>query len=216
MYNMTMVIYEKTGGWKENNMIVWFKALSPAPELAGWKPFIENQWFRKHFMLFVYCFMVFVFIITGQFTGQIYRGQEMIFSQWIPIEVLLKISTALYFVVLYALLYLCHEIIHIIVIYNLGDISITHSGIFLWIHTNAVLSKKRFWFFMSLPILVLSLMPFIFSFILQGYLKLLFVHLGLVNLMIASSDFINSVLILLKPNDSWFCRGFYKVGGKEI
>lgn len=197
-------------------MIVSFKALSPDKERKDWKPFIGNSWFRNHFMLFVYCFMLFLFIITRQVGSRIYPVQEKLFSQWIQTERLLKISTALYFVLLYGLLYLCHEVIHILVIYKKGDISITHRGIFLWINTNAVLSKKRFWFFMSLPILVLSVLPFILSCFLHGYIKLLFVHLGLVNLMIASSDCINSVLILLKPNGAWFCRGFYKVSTKEI
>lgn len=197
-------------------MIVWFKTLNPDKELEDWKPFIRNPWLRSHFMLFVYCFMLFLFIITRQVGSQIYPAQEKLFFQWVQTESLLKISTALYFVLLYGVLYLCHEVIHILVIYKKGDISITHRGIFLWINTNAILSKKRFWFFMSLPILVLSVLPFILSCLLYGYLKLLFVHLGLVNLIIASSDCINSVLILLKPKDTRFCRGFYKVSTKEI
>lgn len=191
-------------------MIIWFKNLNLDKELTDWKPFIKNNWFRDHFMLFVYSLMFVLFIITRCFGSHIYNVQRAIFSQWFQKEFLLKVSCIVYFIVLYILLYLCHEFFHIITIYNKGDISITHSGIFLWIHTNAILSKKHFWIFMTLPILVLSVIPFILYWFVSGYVQILFLHLGFVNLIIASSDCINSALILLKPNGAVFCRGFYR------
>lgn len=195
---------------REVTMIIWFKNLTLDKELIGWKPFIKNNWFRSHFMLSVYGLMFVWFIITRWFGSQIYRVQRGIFSQWFQNEILLTVSCIVFFIVLYVLLYLCHEVLHIITIYRKGDISITHSGIFLWIHTNAILSKKRFWIFMTLPILVLSVIPFILCWFVSGYIQLVLFHFGLVNLIIASSDCINSVLILLKPNGAVFCRGFYR------
>ena len=42
-----------------------------------------------------------------------------------------------------------------------------------------------------------------------------FLYIAWSNAIIASSDIINSPLILLKPNDSVFCRGYYKTGMKR-
>ncbi|WP_420808478.1 DUF3267 domain-containing protein [Clostridium manihotivorum] len=116
-----------------------------------------------------------------------------------------------YTVVVIALIFIVHELLHIIVIYKKDNISFTHSGLFFWINTNAILSKMEFWFYMTLPIIGLSLVPFIISiFVSTGYLKSFMLFIAWVNLIIASSDIINSILILIKPNNTLFCRGYYR------
>ena len=97
-----------------------------------------------------------------------------------------------------------------IVIYKAGDISITHSGIFLWITSGAFLNKLRFFVFMSLPFIGLTVVPVILCCFLSGKAEDIVVYGAWVNSMIAGSDIINSVLIATKPNNTLFYRGYYK------
>ena len=73
------------------------------------------------------------------------------------------------------------------------------------------MSKKRFWMFMSLPLLVLTviplcLLPFTKGVIFEGMLYVLWI-----NAIIAGVDIINSVLIAIKPAKAVFYRGYYKI-----
>ena len=176
-------------------MILWFRHL-PQVNLDSleWTPFIKNIWFREHYMKCVYLLQVVLLCIPFYFsTG---------FSQ---------IHTfALIFIGF--LVFILHECLHILVIKQKGDISLTFSGIFFWINTNAVLSKVRFWFFMSLPFVVLSVVPAILWFYVSGDLKLILLFISWFNTLISASDIINSVLIALKPKNTLFCRGYVRVG----
>ena len=107
--------------------------------------------------------------------------------------------------------FLIHESLHILVINKKGDISLTFRGTFFWLHTNAILSKTRFWVFMSLPLIVLSVVPAIVSFYVTGNIKSFLLFVCWINLLISSSDIINSFLIVIKPKNSVFCRGYYRV-----
>ncbi|WP_213621274.1 DUF3267 domain-containing protein [Paenibacillus sp. J22TS3] len=174
-------------------MIVWFRHL-PQVDLDGaeWKPFIQNPWFRNHFMKFVY-FIMAAFIIG--FIGLLeFSGVT---------------NVPLGLIVLFV--FIIHEVLHILVIYTKGDISLTFSGIFFWLNTDAVLSKRRFWVFMSLPFIGLSVIPAAASLFVSGHPQSLLLIISWVNLIISSSDLVNSCLILLKPNKSEFCRGCYRV-----
>ncbi len=102
--------------------------------------------------------------------------------------------------------FLMHEVLHILVINNKGDISLTFRGLYFWLNTNAILSKKRFLVFMSLPFIVLSVIPAITSFFVSDDIKSLILFISWINLIISSSDIVNSFLILIKPNKSVFCR----------
>lgn len=103
--------------------------MKPLPEgtidTSEWNPFIKNQWFRNHFMYFVYCFQVVLVMISS------------VYGVWNFSNVLLKF-------ILFISTYLIHELLHVAVIYKAGDISLTHSGIFFWITSGAVLSKLCF------------------------------------------------------------------------
>ncbi|UNK21403.1 DUF3267 domain-containing protein [Paenibacillus sp. N3/727] len=114
-------------------------------------------------------------------------------------------------ILIFIFVFIIHEILHILVINNKGDISLTFRGIFFWLNTNAVLSKKRFWVFMSLPFIILTIIPVIASFFISGDIKSLILFISWINLIISSSDIVNSFLILIKPNKSVFCRGYYQV-----
>ena len=71
------------------------------------------------------------------------------------------------------------------------------------------MSKKRFWLFMTLPLLVLTLIPiFVLPFI-SGVTFEVLMYILWINTIIAGSDIINSILIAMKPANVKFCRGYY-------
>lgn len=71
------------------------------------------------------------------------------------------------------------------------------------------MSKKRFWLFMTLPLLVLTLIPiFVLPFI-SGVTFEVLMYILWINAIIAGSDIINSILIAMKPANVKFCRGYY-------
>ena len=80
---------------------------------------------------------------------------------------------------------------YVIVIKKKGDISLTCSGIF-WLNTNAILSKIRFWIFMSLPFIVLSVVPAVISFYISGNIKSIILFICWINAIISASDIYNS------------------------
>ncbi|MBE1553807.1 DUF3267 domain-containing protein [Sporosarcina limicola] len=175
-------------------MIVWFRHLPQiSMDLLEWIPFIKNNWFRKHFMKFVYLLQIIIFL-TACF-----------FNTWFP-------SINLFALILIGIfVFIIHEVLHILVISKKGDISLTFRGTYFWLHTNAVLSKMRFLVFMSLPLLVLSGVPAIMSFYVSGNLKAILLFITWLNLWISGSDIINSFLIAIKPKNAVFCRGYYRV-----
>lgn len=174
-------------------MILWFQNLPQfSLDLSEWKPFIQNNWFRRHYMKFVYL-LQFTFFLAPWF------GVRFTHITKFPLILII------FFV------FIIHEILHILVINNKGDISLTFRGIFFWLNTNAILSKKRFWVFMSLPFIVLSVIPAITSFFVSGNIKSLILFISWINLIISSSDIVNLYLIIIKPNKSVFCRGYYLV-----
>ena len=175
-------------------MIVWFRHLPQiSMDLLEWNPFIENNWFRKHYMKFVYLLQITIFLMSR------------FFDVWSsPIN-----TFALIFIGIFV--FIIHECLHILVINKKGDISLTFRGIFFWLHTNAVLSKTRFWIFMSLPLIALSVVPAIVSFNVSGNIKSILLFVSWLNLLISSSDIINSFLIAIKPKNSVFCGGYYRV-----
>ncbi|GGG88742.1 DUF3267 domain-containing protein [Paenibacillus radicis (ex Gao et al. 2016)] len=173
-------------------MILWFRHLPEADlDIMEWKPFISNDWFRHHFMKFVYLLMAVSFLAPS------WLGENLALTNFPLIPIILVI-------------FIVHEALHIVVIKNKGDISLTFRGIFFWMNTNAILSKMRFWIFMSLPFIALSVVPLIISFFVSGDIKSLLLFISWVNLIISSSDIINSVLILIKPNKTVYCRGYYR------
>lgn len=175
-------------------LIIWFRHLpQKSMDLSEWTPFIQNNWYRKHYMKFIYLLQIIIILIPYFFrTG---FSHINIFS--------LTIIGIFVFII--------HECLHIFVIYKKGDISLTFSGIFFWLNTNAILSKARFWVFMSLPFILLSVVPAIISFYVLGNVKLILLFVSWINTFISSSDIINSLLIAIKPKNTFFCRGYYRV-----
>ncbi|QWC23515.1 DUF3267 domain-containing protein [Bacillus haikouensis] len=179
-------------------MIIWFRHLPQKRlDLSVWTPFIQNNWYRKHYMKFVYVLQILIFLIPVFFpTG------------FTTIDTFLLIIIGI-------LVFIIHECLHILVIRNKGDISLTFSGMFFWLNTNAILSKARFWLFMSLPFLVLTVVPVTLSFYVSGNVKLILLFVGWINTLISSSDIINSLLITIKPRNTDFCRGYYRCRGSD-
>lgn len=175
-------------------MIIWFRHLPQiSMDLVEWTPFIKNDWFRKNFMKFVYLLQIIIFLMS------------LFFDVWsVPIDTFALILIGIF-------VFIIHESLHIVVINKKGDISLTFRGIFFWLHTNAVLSKTRFWIFMSLPLIGLSVVPAIVSFYVSGNIKSILLFVSWINLWISSSDIINLFLIVIKPKNSVFCRGYYRV-----
>ncbi|MED3572635.1 DUF3267 domain-containing protein [Cytobacillus praedii] len=162
-------------------------------DLSEWTPFIRNHWLRTHYVKFVYLLQVILFLIPYFIRG------------WFPP------LTAFVLFLIGIFVFILHETLHIIVINKKGDISLTFSGIFFWLHTNAILSKRRFWAFMSLPFMALSVVPFIVSFYLSEDIKSILLFVSWINAVISASDIINSFLIAIKPKNSVFCRGYYRM-----
>ena len=49
-------------------MILWFRHLPQiSMNLLEWIPFIQNTWFRKHYMKFVYLLQITIFLISHYF-----------------------------------------------------------------------------------------------------------------------------------------------------
>ena len=46
-------------------MILWFRHLPKiSMDLSEWTPFIQNNWFRKHYLKFVYLLQITIFLIS--------------------------------------------------------------------------------------------------------------------------------------------------------
>lgn len=172
-------------------MIYFFKPLPPSDmDFTDYQPFIKNEWFRKHFMKFVYVLqlvLVVVSIILGVWN----------FSNWF-----IKI-------IIFSMVFIIHELLHVLVVYRIGDISLTHSGIFFWLNSSAIMSKKRFWLFMTLPLLVLTIIPILLLPLVGDFVFKVLEYILWINAIIAGSDIINSILIAIKPSNAKFCRGYY-------
>ena len=111
------------------------------------------------------------------------------------------------------MVFVIHELLHILVAYKTGDISVTCSGMSLWISSNAIMSKHRYWLFIALPLIVLTIIPIFLSLII-GFPSETLKYIAWINAIIASSDIINSILIAIQPSNSKFCRGYYIAGNQ--
>ncbi len=174
-------------------MIKWVTKLPEAEiDYTKYKPFIRNEWFRKHYMWFVYALMFLILI---------------------PVSFMTTLMNDIPFLLRLALIlpvFLIHEFLHILVVFKIGNIYLTHSGIFFWLHSDAHMSKIRFWIFMTLPFLVLTVLPLIINFFNTGSFAPYIAYIAWINSIMASSDILNSMLILIKPQGSIFYRGYYK------
>lgn len=174
-------------------MIKWVTKL-PETEIDTneYKPFIKNEWFRKHYMWFVYALMFLILIPVSLLTTSM-NSIPFLFRLGLILPV-----------------FLIHEILHILVVFKIGDIYLMHSGIFFWLHSDAHMSKIHFWIFMTLPFLVLTIFPLIIKIFYKGTFVPYLDYIAWINAIMASSDILNSMLILIKPYNSVFYHGYYK------
>ena len=174
-------------------MIYWNKEL---PKLninySEYEPFIGNEWLRKKYMYFTYGIMVVLFVLA-LITGGLSAGNLLIR------------------VLIFPFVYVIHEFLHIIIVFQKGDIYLNYfGGIYLWLTPDIELPKRRFWLYMTLPLLVLTGLTGIGSLFSSGAIKEYLCYIAWLNAIIAGSDIINSVLIMIKPVDSRFYRGYYR------
>ena len=175
-------------------MIYWVKTQPQADiDHSEYKPFIRNDWFRNHYMFFAYGLMALLTVLFFA-TGAVKA-----------IRSLLRLPV-------FVLVFLVHESLHMLVVYRIGDIYLSHSGLFFWMQPHARMSKGRFFLFMTLPLFMLTVVPAVLLLPDTGALRPYLLYIAWSNAIIASSDIINAVLIPLKPNDSVFYRGYYKTG----
>ena len=173
-------------------MIYWVKTPPPADiDYNEYKPFIRNDWFRKNYMWFAYGLMA-LLMATGWFIPGI-RGISM------------RIRLALVIPV-----FVIHELLHFLIVFRIGNVSLTHSGIYFWMHSDAHMSKGRFWLFVSLPLVTLTFVPALSAPAFSGPVRSCLAYIAWLNAVIAGSDIINSALILIKPWKAVFWRGYYK------
>lgn len=174
-------------------MIKWVTKL-PETEIDTneYKPFIKNQWFRKHYMWFAYALMFLLILPVSLLT-----------TSMNDIPFLLRLGMIIP-------VFLIHELLHVLVVFRIGDIYLTHSGLFFWLRSDAHMSKIRFLIFMSLPFLALSVLPLVIKLFYTGPLVPYISYIAWINSIMASSDILNSMLILIKPRNSVFWRGYYK------
>lgn len=64
---------------------------------------------------------------------------------------------------------------------------------------------------MSLPIVVLLVVPAVMSFFVLGNIKSIMLFICWLNTFISASDIYNSILIAIKPKNAVFCNGYYQV-----
>ena len=179
-------------------MFYWMKPLPEAEiDYDNYKPFIRNDWFRKNFMWFVYLLQAVLVIMS------------IFFGVW-------KFSNVFIKFIVFMMVYLVHELLHISVVWRIGDISLTHSGIFFWLNSSAKMSKMRFLLFMSMPLLILSIVPTIITLFSDGAVFQYMRYIAWINAIIAGADIINTFLIIIKPRNSVFYRGFYKIEKKKM
>ncbi len=173
-------------------MIYWMKPLPPAEIDTGeYKPFIRNDWFRKNYMWFAYGLMA-LLMAAGWFIPGI-RGISMRIRLTLVIPV-----------------FVIHELLHFLIVFRIGNVSLTHSGIYFWMHSDAHMSKGRFWLFVSLPLVTLTFVPALSAPAFSGPVRSYLAYVAWLNAVIAGSDIINSALILIKPRKAVFWRGYYK------
>ena len=173
-------------------MIYWNK---PIPYLNidfdQYIPFIKNKWFRKHYMWFAYGLMIILYLIAYFCHG--FRAGNLFIR-----------------ILIFLIVYLVHESLHILSVCRKGDIYLSHSGLYFWLTPDFGLTKWRFWIFMTLPLIVLTGMTAVGSIFVPDGIRSYLVYIAWINAIIAGSDLINSLLIIIKPPKTVFYRGYYK------
>ena len=113
--------------------------------------------------------------------------------------------------IIFVLVLAVHELLHMLVIYKIGDISVTFSALFVMVHSTATMSKKRYWLFVTLPLLVLTVIPIFILPFTDGVAFKLIRFIVWLNMCQSSFDIINSILVAIKPSSAIFNRGYYMI-----
>jgi len=186
-------------------MIYWFQNLPLPLYNDKWEPVITHKWLRENFMPTAYLLQFVLFVLFMIYV----RGYLPKVIGSVPV-VQIPINRNMSYILIIAI-FIIHEILHIAVIFHKGDFSITFSNLYIWITTNAELSKFRYFIFVFLPLLILTVIPFIISLFFYNNLTYVIRIFAFFNLIISSADILNTIFILPKPNKAIFCRGMYYI-----
>ena len=193
-------------------MIYWFKNL-PIKSFDDniWKSIIPYKRLRENFMVAAYLLQFALFVIFMIYVRS-YTPNHDINMQSLSYKMLNYVSNhkSIIYISLIAMV-IIHEMLHIAVIFNKGDFSITFKYLYFWITTNAELSKICYFTFAFLPLFILSIIPFIISLFIFNDLAFIIRIVAFLNLIVSSADIINIVFILSKPNRAIFCQGMYYI-----
>ena len=115
----------------------------------------------------------------------------------------------------FAAVFLVHESLHILAVHSCRDIYMTRRGLYFWLQPDMEMSKGRFFLFMSLPLLVLTVLPALLAFFVSGPAGAWLKWIAWINAIIAGSDIINTVLIPFKPRGAKFYWEYYRTGNRQ-
>jgi len=83
-------------------MMYFFQPLPPSDtDFSNYRPFIKNEWFRKHFMKFVYVLQATLILIS------------VALGVWIFSNIFVRI-------VVFVIVYVSHELLHILAVYDIA------------------------------------------------------------------------------------------------
>jgi len=179
----------------EISMIYWFIELPPKPfddNIKIWKLVIPYKWLRECFMAVVYLLQfVLVIVLMTYIRNYTPKYDYDINSQSVILiyKIFSYISnhrSIIYITII--TMPVIHELLHIAVIFNKGDFSITFKHFFFWITSNAEMSKFRYFTFTFLPLFILAGIPFILSFFAFNTLAFIFRVIALYNLIISTAS----------------------------
>ena len=202
-------------------MIYWFKYMPekiiqiPKDELF---PVIKNEWVRKNYNLLANSLAIFICIAIYLFFRDDLANIARISLNVMPFSLDTtggKILSVVIFVSIFALITLVisviHELLHMAVVYGKDDMSVTLSKWGIFVTTNADLSKTQKFIVVSLPLIVLTVIPFIISFFMPSDIAGVVRYFAGFNFAFSAYDIITISQIISKPKNAVFWRGMYYI-----
>ena len=176
-------------------MIYWFKNMPPKlTEFDDWVPLLQNDFLKKNHILIAQGLGVIILLL----------GIKTMFSTAVELFNQILIPIIIFILLL-------HESLHVLPVIKYGDISLNIKSGFFWVKTNAELSKKHQILYLSLPLIILSVIPLFLALFFSEQLKFLLIFISFINIACSTSDILNLFYVISKPNNSIFCMGNYRL-----
>lgn len=198
-------------------MIYWFKYM-PEKIIQNKTlfPVVKNEWLRKNNILLGNILSIIIFIALKRFYikgARIFATAiiKMFSTQIIEKEVLVISIFIGFMIISIIFIVIIHELLHMIVVLGKDDMSVTFSKGVIWVNTNADLSKIRQFIFISLPLIVLTVIPIFISFFVSDDIADMLRFISVFNFGVSSFDVLHIPHIILKPKNAVFWRGMYYI-----